>query len=1074
MKENPIRRVWILAPLALASLGLTPAPSSAEVVVEEQFVYDAGNIDLRDGGIGFDGAWNSSISHGRTYQTGITDFSNGLNPDLNDDAGLFFSRVPVAGSALSRFGSAGRAQAHRLISTGSQAALLGDNTTMWFSVLFAGSNGGYKHGTFLFGTHELSTESSPKLGDSSGGFTPVNGDGFGFTLQAAPDGSVQGTGSINALAFDNSSTPTVVEGTFTPLPGVTHQETSLIVGKINWKAVGTPDELFLFNVTDLSEEPLEGEAIASITDMDFDQSAFDTVAMWDSNNSIFDEIRFGTTFPSAIGLSRCPTGLSAVAVAGNVTLAWLTGQHTPASVQVLRNGVAIEAAASSPYTDTTADPGQLDYEVVFSMPGGVEACGSLAATYDGCITDLALRRSEAGMVLTWTNNLTYRGIQVSRNGSPVASLAGDAITYTDTDHPDGVVSYTVVPTTGTCDGIQVVLAPSFVRGDSNADGEVDISDAVFTLVYLFKAGASPVCEDAADANDDSVIDVADPLACLFGLFEPAFTIPAPYPECGEDSTTDQLDCITSCGPFEGTIDAVFFAQTHVHQSDHALFKLVSNREALIKAHVISPTQERAPQVKAILSLDGQSLELPLVGPDVLPTSIASEPGLVQHSFDDSFTGFLPKEWVQPGLSVAVEAADVRAEIDDLEIGAPTKVVMTMFDVHYFAFSPGDYPAGWKEELEAKWPVAELEIRRVPNVVFSELVIPPRGGVRAARVTSKDDYRAQTGISFDGEQAAALQWKSALKAAAGTAGRVSLYYVNIYGVPAGGQAGGFGGVGNGRSEGILHHELGHALSLPHWGNSGSYPYRGDMYGIAAPSSEVHVGPTWAFDLPGRAFIPPTVQPNSVGGTVGTFKKDPMQGGGRGDQEIGYLLRHFSDYSVHRMQNYLEGHVVLWNEELGSYARWDERSRDYTSEVTNNGVSFPVERDVEVVTVMAAVSGPTPEANLVYSPIGPYVAGLIELFDPSDAADRARAAEVFCPSGGCDVSLAIIQGGLVKTYMLPVSLDTSADPLSAGSLKTRALNLPARDGEVTSVDLLSTPSAERNGLPAEPEVLSSWNR
>ena len=49
-------------------------------------------------------------------------------------------------------------------------------------------------------------------------------------------------------------------------------------------------------------------------------------------------------------------------------------------------------------------------------------------------------------------------------------------------------------------------------------------------------------------------------------------------------------------------------------------------------------------------------------------------------------------------------------------------------------------------------------------------------------------------------------------------------------------------------------------------------------------------------------------------------------------------------------------------------------------------------------------------MAYAPIGPYVAGLIELFDPSDAEDRDRADDIFCPSGGCDVSLRIIQGGV----------------------------------------------------------------
>lgn len=525
----------------------------------------------------------------------------------------------------------------------------------------------------------------------------------------------------------------------------------------------------------------------------------------------------------------------------------------------------------------------------------------------------------------------------------------------------------------------------------------------------------------------------------------------------------------------GTIDAVFFAQTHVLQANHEYSTLVGNRETLIKAHVVSPEKPTAPAVKAILSLNGKTLDLPLTGPEVLPASIAIDPGVVQHSYEDSFTGYIPKEWMQPGLSVTVEAAADRMEWSDLNIGAPTKVIMTMFDVQYFADTTGDYPSGWQEELEAKWPVAELEVRRLPHVVFPELVIPPRAEVVAARVSSKDEYKVKTGLDFDGEQAAALQWKSALKAAAGTGGRISLYYVNIYGANAGGQAGGFGGVGNGTAVGILNHELGHALSLGDcYGNDPNYPYKGDMYGIPQPvaDNDLHVGPTWAYYVYDKAFIPPTVQPNSVGGTVGTYKRDPMCGGGQGDQEQGYLMRHFSDYSVSRMRSFLEEHVVIWNEDLESYASWDSESNDYTKVVSNNGVSYPVERDVSVLSVMASISGANQDVNMVYPPIGPYVAGLIELFDPRQAADREAAETKFCPGDGCDVSLKIVQGGVEKVYMLAASWDTAADPLNGNSLTTKALNLRASDGAVTRVDLWLTPDAEHNGLPSTPTVLYSW--
>lgn len=540
--------------------------------------------------------------------------------------------------------------------------------------------------------------------------------------------------------------------------------------------------------------------------------------------------------------------------------------------------------------------------------------------------------------------------------------------------------------------------------------------------------------------------------------------------------------ISGCKQRDAKIDAIYFAQKHVLEPDNKLFKLFSNLEALIKVHVVSPTQSEAPIVEAILSLDGEILAMQLTGPDKLPDSIPNGPGIVQHSYDNSFTGFIPKEWVKPGLSVEIRAGEDSYVIDSLKVGAPSKIVMTMFDVHYFEHTPGDYPAGWKEELESKWPTAEMELRRVPNIIFPELIIPPRGEIPAARIESKDDYLVKTGFKFDGEQAAALAWKSALKAAAGVKGRFSLYYVNIYGANAGGQAWDFGGVGNGTSPGVLIHELGHAFLLPHWGNDEEYPYKGDMYGISAPVNYkgTHAGPTWSFDLPNKKFIPPTVQENAVTprgnktNIVGTYKQDPMQGGGVGDQEEGYIFRNFSDYSIYKAQQYLEEHIVVWNDSLKSYASWDVETGTYTKIVENNGVDFPVERDVDVITVMAATSAVHPQATLVYPPIGPYSTGIIETFDPTIEADRNKAKEVFCEEGGCDTSLKITQGGKESIYMLRITLDPDEDPTKMSSLKTQAVNLRASDGEVSKVELLSTPDAEVNGLPENPDVLDVWSQ
>jgi hypothetical protein len=82
----------------------------------------------------------------------------------------------------------------------------------------------------------------------------------------------------------------------------------------------------------------------------------------------------------------------------------------------------------------------------------------------------------------------------------------------------------------------------FVRGDSNADGAVNLSDAIRTLAYLFQGGPVPDCLDAADSHDSGLLDISDPIYLLGVLFLGHGAIPPPYPECDCDRTEDSLRC----------------------------------------------------------------------------------------------------------------------------------------------------------------------------------------------------------------------------------------------------------------------------------------------------------------------------------------------------------------------------------------------------------------------------------------------------------------------------------------------------------------------------------------------------
>lgn len=75
---------------------------------------------------------------------------------------------------------------------------------------------------------------------------------------------------------------------------------------------------------------------------------------------------------------------------------------------------------------------------------------------------------------------------------------------------------------------------SYLRGDANADGQVDITDPIVVLVRLFSQGMELSCDEAADANDDDRVDISDSIFLLDFLFRAGPDVPAPYPACASE------------------------------------------------------------------------------------------------------------------------------------------------------------------------------------------------------------------------------------------------------------------------------------------------------------------------------------------------------------------------------------------------------------------------------------------------------------------------------------------------------------------------------------------------------------
>jgi hypothetical protein len=83
---------------------------------------------------------------------------------------------------------------------------------------------------------------------------------------------------------------------------------------------------------------------------------------------------------------------------------------------------------------------------------------------------------------------------------------------------------------------------TFLRGDVDDNGRMELTDAVRTLGALFLGWQSDGCDDAVDSNDDGVANISDPVYTLLHLFLGGPAPPPPFPERGADPSEDKLGC----------------------------------------------------------------------------------------------------------------------------------------------------------------------------------------------------------------------------------------------------------------------------------------------------------------------------------------------------------------------------------------------------------------------------------------------------------------------------------------------------------------------------------------------------
>lgn len=155
--------------------------------------------------------------------------------------------------------------------------------------------------------------------------------------------------------------------------------------------------------------------------------------------------------PNACSSCLNPQGLSCVpdCVTGNVQLTW-TNPVAYTSITVLRDGVPFAplGGGDTSFTDVGVPTNMsYTYQVIGDCMGtpsnpstcNVNHCPCLAASALSCVSDCITN----DVSLTWTNNQTYTGIVIRRNGSVVGSVPGTATSFTDMAAPDGIYTYDV-------------------------------------------------------------------------------------------------------------------------------------------------------------------------------------------------------------------------------------------------------------------------------------------------------------------------------------------------------------------------------------------------------------------------------------------------------------------------------------------------------------------------------------------------------------------------------------------------------------------------------------------------------
>jgi hypothetical protein len=163
---------------------------------------------------------------------------------------------------------------------------------------------------------------------------------------------------------------------------------------------------------------------------------------------------------------------------------------------------------------------------------------------------------------------------------------------------------------------QVFAQQQFIRGDADGDCLVGALDLYFLICYKysFPPGPPPPCRDAADVNDNGLIELADIVGLMNYFFIPGSPPPSPpFPEPGLDPTPDDLDCANACvAPTPSNLDSLIVPSASGFAGDTITIPIIVRNSQALSAYQIH--LEFNPNILEVIDVDTTGTATGTVGP----------------------------------------------------------------------------------------------------------------------------------------------------------------------------------------------------------------------------------------------------------------------------------------------------------------------------------------------------------------------------------------------------------------------------------------------------------------------------